>query len=309
VEKMKILVIGGGGQLGSKIVEHAQQSHSLYATYLTRRPRLKDARIYQMDKTDKEAIQGLIKSLKPDAVIDTAAVHNVDYCETHREEAFQVNVKGTRNIAETCTNHGAKMVFVSTDYVFDGRKGRYKENDSVNPVNYYGQSKLEGERAVKKACENHAIARTSVIYSWVSASTLQSSSGKPLNFAMWVTMKLGKGEPVNIVTDQYSSPTLADSLALTLIKVCEQDTTGLYHVAGKTRLNRYDFTIELANMMGYDQSLVNPINSSKLKQRAERPMDSSLDVSKIEKVLGLTMLDIDEALTIFCTQAKEGTRL
>ena len=306
---MKILVIGGGGQLGSKIVEHAQQTHSLYATYMTRRPRLKDARIYQVDKTDKEAIQGLIKSLKPDAVIDTAAIHNVDYCETHTEEAYQVNVEGTRNIAEACKNLGTKMVFVSTDYVFDGRKGLYSETDPANPVNYYGQSKLEGETAVSEACENHVIARTSVIYSWVSASTLQSSSGKPMNFAMWVTMKLGKDEPINIVTDQYSSPTLADSLASTLIEVCEQETTGLYHVAGKTRLNRYDFTKKFAKMMGYDQSLVNPIDSSNLKQRAERPMDSSLDVSKIEKALGLAMLNIDEALTIFSTQAKEGTML
>jgi len=304
---MKILVIGGGGQLGTKIVEQAQEAHSLYATYMTRKPPLEEVRTNQVDKTDRETIQSLIRRLEPDAVIDTAAIHNVDYCETHREEARLVNVEGTRNIAEACGSLGAKMVFVSTDYVFDGEKELYKETDPPNPVNYYGQSKLEGEKAVRDACENHAIARTSVIYSWVSTSTLQSSSGKPVNFAMWLTQKLGKGEPVNIVTDQYSSPTLSDSLAETLIKVCEQDTTGLYHVAGKTRLNRYAFAKKLAEMMGYDQSLVNPIDSSNLKQVAKRPMDSSLDVEKIERTIGTTMLNIDEALTIFSTQAKEGT--
>jgi len=304
---MKILVIGGGGQLGTKIVEQAREAHSLYSTYMTRKPPLEEAQTFQVDKTDRGAIQSLIRRLEPDVVIDTAAIHNVDYCETHREEARLVNVKGTRNIAEVCESLGTKIVFVSTDYVFDGGKGLYKETDPPNPINYYGQSKLEGEEAVREACENYAIARTSVIYSWVSASTLQSSSGKPVNFAMWLTQKLGKGEPVNIVTDQYSSPTLSDSLAETLIKVCEQDITGLYHVAGKTRLNRYAFATKLAEMMGYDQSLVNPINSSNLKQVAKRPMDSSLDVGKIERTLGIPMLNIDEALTIFSTQAKEGT--
>jgi len=304
---MKILIIGGGGQLGTKIVKQAREAHSLYATYITRKPPLEETRTYQADKTERKDIHGLIRRLEPDVVIDTAAIHNVDYCETHREEAYLVNVKGTRNIAEACRSLGAKMIFVSTDYIFDGKKGLYKETDPANPVNYYGQSKLEGEKAVSEACENHVIARTSVIYSWVSASTLQSSSGKSLNFAMWLTQKLGKGELVNIVTDQYNSPTLADSLAETLIKVCEQGVTGLYHIAGKTRINRYDFTLKLANMMGYDKSLVHPINSSSLKQVAERPIDSSLNVGKIERTLSIPMLNIDEALTIFSTQAKEGT--
>jgi len=304
---MKILVIGGGGQLGTKIVEQVRKDHSLHATYMTRKPRLEETRIHQADKTNRDIIQNLIKRLEPDAVIDTAAIHNVDYCETHREDAYRVNVEGTKNIAEACESTGAKMIFVSTDYVFDGRKGLYKETDPPNPVNYYGQSKLEGEKAVREACENHVIARTSVIYSWVSTSTLQSSSGKPLNFAMWLTQKLGKGEHVNIVTDQYSSPTLADSLAETLIKACEQDVTGLYHISGKTRINRYDFTLKLAKKMGYDNSLIHPINSSSLKQLAKRPIDSSLDVGKIERTLGVNMLNIDEALTIFSKQAKEGT--
>jgi len=304
---MKILVIGGGGQLGTKIVEQARKIHFLHATYMTRKPRLEETRIHHADKTNRDTIQSLIRRLKPDAVIDTAAIHNVDYCETHREEAYRVNVEGTRNIAEVCGSLGAKMVFISTDYVFDGKKGLYKETDPANPVNYYGQSKLEGEKAVREACENYVIARTSVIYSWVSASTLQSSSGKPLNFAMWLTQKLGKGEHVNIVTDQYSSPTLADSLAETLIKACKQDVTGLYHIAGKTRISRYDFTLKLAEKMGYDKSLIHPISSSSLKQVAKRPMDSSLDVGKIERTLGVTMLNIDEALTIFSKQAKEGT--
>jgi dTDP-4-dehydrorhamnose reductase len=303
---MKILVIGGGGQLGTKIVEQARETHSLYATYMTRKPPLEKERTFQVDKTDREVIQGLIRRLEPDAVIDTAAIHNVDYCETHKDEAKNINTLGTLNVAEVCGKQEAKMVFVSTDYVFDGERGLYNETDKINPVNYYGQSKYDGELAVMKYCTNYSIARTSVIYSHVDINAIQSSSGKPLNFAMWLTQKLGKGESINIVTDQYSSPTLADSLAQALLKICEQDVTGLYHIAGKTRINRYDFAVKLAEKMGYDKSLIKPIDSTGLKQLAKRPMDSSLDVSKEEKTLGMPMLNIDEALSIFTTQVKEG---
>jgi len=306
---MKILVIGGGGQLGTKIIEQAQEKHHLYATYMTRMPPLDPSRTYQVDKTNNNVIQDLIKKLQPDAVIDTAAIHNVDRCETNKEEARLVNVEGTRNLAKACDVNGAKMIFVSTDYVFDGKRGLYKETDPPTPLNYYGQSKLDGEHAVNEACENYAITRTSVIYSWIKTDSLQSSSGKPLNFAMWVTQKLGKRESLNIVNDQYSSPTLADSLARVLITLCENDARGLYHVSGKTRLNRYDFTVKLAERMGYDASLIKPVNSSGFKQVAERPMDSSLNVEKIEKTIKMPMLSIDQALEIFRTKAIEGNSL
>jgi dTDP-4-dehydrorhamnose reductase len=303
---MRLLVIGGGGQLGSKIIEQGRERHSLYATYLTKSPFLDSSRVYQVDKTNEKSIQEVIAKIKPDVVIDTAALHNVDRCETNKEEAHLVNTVGTRTIAKACKTHGAKMVFVSTDYVFDGKKGLYQETDQPTPINYYGQSKLDGEQAIKEECEKHAITRTSVIYSWVSANSSQSSSGKPLNFVMWATQKLRKGEPMNIVNDQYSSPTLADSLAEALIKICEDDVIGLYHIAGKTRINRYDFTVKLAEKMGYNTSLIKPVSSSSFKQIAERPMDSSLKVEKIEKTLKMPMLSIDQALTIFKTQANEG---
>lgn len=303
---MKILVIGGGGQLGTKLIEQGRERHNLYATYMTRRPTLDSSRVYQVDKINDKSIQELIAKIKPYAVIDTAALHNVDQCETNKEEAHLVNTIGTRSIANACQRNEAKMVFVSTDYVFDGKKGLYRETDQPAPINIYGQSKLEGEQAIKEECENHAIARTSVIYSWVPANSSQSSSGKPLNFAMWINQKLSKGELLSIVTDQYSSPTLADNLAETLIKICEDDVRGLYHVTGKTRINRYDFTVKLAEKMGYNTSLIKPVTSSRLKQVAERPMDSSLNVEKIENRLKTPMLSIDQALTIFKTQANEG---
>jgi len=303
---VKILVIGGGGQLGSRIVEQAEDRFDIYATYVTREPPLAPPKIFQVDKTDRKAIETLFQKLKPNVVIDTAALHSVDYCETHKDETWAVNVDGTGNVAKACKKHAAKMVFVSTDYVFDGAKGNYVEEDPPNPINYYGLSKLEAERVIAQTCENHVIARPSVIYSWVPPAQrqLQSSSGKPLNFAMWLIQKLSNKELVKIVTDQYSSPTLADSLAKNLVRLSESDHTGTYHIAGKTRLSRYDFALKIAQKFGLDENLISPITTDQLKQMAKRPMDSSLNVENVERDLKTKMLTIDKALDLMGKQAR-----
>jgi len=305
---MKLLVIGGGGQLGSKIIEKAKDRFDVCATYMTREPPLDPSKIYRVDKTDREGVATLLKRLKPNVVIDTAALHSVDYCETRKDETWAVNVDGTKNVAEACKKHDAKMVFVSTDYVFDGAKGNYVEEDPPNPINYYGLSKLEAERVIAQTCENYVIARPSVIYSWVPPvqRQLQSSSGKPLNFAMWLIQKLSNKEPVKIVIDQYGSPTLADSLAKTLVRLSESDHNGTYHIAGRTRLSRYDFAVKIARRLGLDESLILPITTDQLKQLAKRPMDSSLNVEKIEKHLNVKMLTIDAALNIISKLVEEG---
>jgi dTDP-4-dehydrorhamnose reductase len=300
---MKILVVGGGGQLGVKILQQGKDKHSLYSTYLTRKPSIDES--YRVDKTHKASIQDLIKKIKPDAVIDTAAIHNVDRCETNKEEAHLVNVEGTKNVAEACRTIDAKLVYISTDFVFDGRRGNYLETDRPLPINYYGQSKLEGEEAVRKTCENYCIVRTSVIYSWKTQAYSISSSGKPMNYAMWAIQKLVNREPLKIVNDQYSTPTLADSLSQTLLKLVEADQRGTYNITGKTRLDRFTFTIKLAEKMGYDVSLITPISSSELVQTAPRPRDSSLNVTKIEATLKTSMLTIDDALLILRNQSLE----
>ena len=293
---MRILVIGGGGQLGTKIVEKARDRFEVYATYLTRKPLLEESRIFQIDKTNREDIGALFRKLKPEVAVDTAALHNVDYCETHRDEAWKANVEGTRNLAEACKNHGTKMVFISTDYVFDGIKGNYLEDDEANPVNYYGLTKLEAEKIIAQTFSNYVIARPSIIYSYVPSTQCESSSGKPLNFAMWLTQKLSNKESVKIVTDQYSSPTLADNLAQALLGLAESEKTGTYHTAGRTRLSRYEFALKITRKLGLDEALVVAIATNQLKQIAKRPVDSSLNVEKIQKDLKLKMLTIDEAL-------------
>jgi dTDP-4-dehydrorhamnose reductase len=293
---MKVLVVGGGGQLGTKIIKLAKDRFEVYATYLTRRPLIDEPRAYQVDKRDRDSIMALFRKVRPDVTIDTGAMHNVDYCETHKDEARAVNVDGTLNVARAAADNSAKIIFVSTDYVFDGDRGSYAESDEANPVNYYGATKLEAEKRVAEICEDHAIARPSVIYSYVSSEQGESSSGKPLNFAMWLIQKLARKEPVKIVADQYSSPTLADNLAGALLKLSESTQTGVFHAAGATRISRYEFALKLADSLGFERNLISSATTDELHQLAKRPMDSSLCVDKLSDELNVRMLTVDEAL-------------
>jgi len=305
----KLLVIGGAGQLGAKIVKQAASSHEVYATYMTRRPPAETHESFLLDKTRKRDVVSLITKIKPDFVVDTAALHNVDYCETHPGEARAVNVDGTRNVAEACQRVSARMTFISTDYVFDGTKGHYNEKDQPNPINCYGNTKLEGEKTVEETCEDYVIARPSVIYSWTPMEReAGSSSGKPMNFVMWLIQKLREREAVKIVSDQHSSPTLADNLAEILVKLGDSPRTGIYHTAGRTCINRHDFSVKIARTMGLDESLISPITTDQLKQLARRPMKSCLDVSKTEQALGTKLLDLDEALRIVKEEATAEMR-
>lgn len=293
-------MIGASGLLGFKVAELAvEQRLETFATYNFRPIKLEGCNFFQLNKCNKEDTLALVKKIKPDVVIDTAALHNVNYCETHRDETWNVNVRGTRNVAEACKEIGAKMIFISTDYVFDGKKGLYTEEDAPNPLHYYAKTKLEAEDVVREAAVDYAIARPSVIYGWNPGELagLKSSSGKSMNFVIWALGKLRKGETISIVTDQYSSPTLADNLAEVLLVLSKSEKQGVYHTAGRTCLNRFDFAKEIAKVFELDGSLVKPVTSDVFKQVAERPKRCCLDVRKAERELGVRFLTVEEGLT------------
>jgi len=303
---MKLLVVGGSGLLGYKVAELAVREFQTFATYNFRSTELDGCSFFKLDKTDRNATLTLMNKLKPDVVIDTAALHNVDYCETHRDEAWKVNVKGTRNIAEACREIDAKMIFISTDYVFDGKKEIYTEEDAPNPLHYYAKTKLAGERLVKEAGIDYAITRPSVIYGWNPGELagLKSSSGKPVNFVVWTIDKLKKKEKINIVTDQFSSPTLADNLAEVLLVLSKSGKQGVYHTAGKTCINRFMFAKKIAEIFKLDESLIKPVTSDMFKQVAERPKRCCLDVTKAEREFGVRFLTVEEGLMKMKEQMK-----
>jgi dTDP-4-dehydrorhamnose reductase len=225
----------------------------------------------------------LILSLKPDYIVLTAAMTNVDRCESDPERAWKANALGPKKVALAAREAGSRLIHVSTDYVFDGEKGMYREDEATSPINCYGQSKLAGERFVLEICPNSVIARTSVLYGWNPAR---------LNFVTWAMEEMKRGSRINIVTDQYNSPTLASSLAEVLFEI--KDEQGIFHACGSERISRYDFTIKVAKAFGLDESLINPISSDQLSWKAKRPRDSSLDVSMISRLV--KPLNIEEGL-------------
>lgn len=269
---MKVLIIGGSGLLGMKLREvFEENNYDVYASFHNNPIAGKNC--FQMDITQKDDVFHVLEKASPDVVVHTAAYTNVDGCEKNRRQAFDVNVRGTENVASAVEKIGAKFVYISTDYVFDGEKGFYKEDDLANPVNYYGLTKLEGEEVVKKICSNFVIARTSVLY-----------GSNKMNFVTWIIDQLEKGEQVNIVTDQYVSPTLNVDLAEQLMGLIEEDSSGVFHAAGGERISRYDFTMVVADVFGLDKGLISPVRMEDFNWLAKRPVDSSLDVSKISEI-------------------------
>ena len=284
----KILVIGGSGLLGGKLLKLLPDDSKKFGTYNTRPVKIdtKNCRSYHLDITNKKDTEHLIVKISPDIIVHTAALTNVDYCETNKSAAWDVNVEGTRNIAESSRETNSKLVYVSTDYVFDGKRGMYKEDDQTNPVDHYGKTKLEGEKVVQELCENYIIARTSVLYGWHS---------KP-NFVTWVIKELKQEHKINIVQDQFTSPTLADNLAELILKLIEKKESGIFHTAGSERICRFEFTKRIAEVFNLNKNLINPISSDKLNWIAKRPMDSSLDVTKVSGIK--RPLNINESLKL-----------
>jgi len=281
----RLLITGSTGLLGRKITELAKNDYEVTSLYNTR-PLHPNS--LKLDITNAYEISNLFKTVKPDIVVHTAAETNVDKCETQREHAWKINVEGTRNLAIACSKTNTKIVYISTDYVFDGAKGNYNEQDSPNPVNYYGVTKLEGENQVTKHCKNHAILRTSVLYGWHPWKK---------NFATWVISQLRQSNEVTVVEDHYNTPTLADNLAEIAVEVEQRNLQGLLHTSGKERISRYEFAKQIAKTFDSNSDLIKPVKMSHLAAwTAQRPRDSSLGTNKIQTQLKTKPVNITEGL-------------
>jgi dTDP-4-dehydrorhamnose reductase len=279
---MEKLLIIGTGLLGSKCANNSD--FKTFGTFNRNPIKIKNCDLLKLDITDRVNTYELIKKLNPNYIVHTAALTNVDYCENNKDEAFKVNAKGTKNVAEAAKDIGAKFIYISTDYVFDGEKGMYKEEDPTNPINQYGRSKLDGESMTINTLDNYLIARTSVLY----------GENPKTNFVTWVLQELKKGNEIRIVEDQFNTPTLADNLAEVILELIKNDAVGVFHVSGIERVNRFDFVKKIAEIYDLNGKLIIPITSNELNWIAERPKDSSLDVTKISKLV--KPLNVEESL-------------
>jgi dTDP-4-dehydrorhamnose reductase len=284
----KVLIVGVSGLLGSKLYEIGKKRYQMFGTYLTHK--VDWERCFRLDATRRRDVFTLVGKVKPHLVIDTHSITNVDYCETHPEEAWRVNVEGTKNIAEACKTFGSKLIFLSSDYVFDGRKSSYSEKDKPRPLNYYGKTKLIGERVIEALDVNHIIARTAVLYG------LGGAGKRP--FIIWVWENLKAGKEISIVIDQFNNPTLVDNLAEILFKLYEKDAVGLFHTVGRDNVSRYELAMRVAEIFDLDKGLIKPITTPELRQAASRPRKLELSTHKLQRLLGIVPVGIEEGLKI-----------
>ena len=295
---MRILITGASGLLGSKLSTIALASgHDVQAP--AHEHATSDANLLMMDITDQAAVEKTIAGNAPDVVIHAASITDLELCERNPELAYRVNAAATGFLANACRKQGSFLIYVSTDYVFDGERGNYREADTVNPLNIYGKSKLLGEtEVVQKAAGNYCIARTSVVFGW-------GRKYRP-NFATWVCDKLRIGEKISVVADQYATPTISNNLARMLLEVAERRINGVYHLSGSTRINRYDFAVLLARRLSLNENLLTPTKAEAVGWIARRPFDSSLNVAKAQNDLHNKPNSLNEALDEFAAETHAG---
>lgn len=274
-------------------IESGHEVHSLYLEHSS-----PEGRPLRLDISDQAAVEKTLADKLPEVVIHVASITDLDLCEQNPELAFRVNATATGFLAEACRNVKSFLIYVSTDYVFDGEQGNYREHDQPNPVNVYGKSKLLGEQEVARKGVEFCIARTSVLFGW-------GRKYRP-NFATWVYEKLRAGQKINVVTDQYATPTLNSNLARMLLEAAERRVSGIFHLSGSTRINRYEFAVLLARKFGFDEKLLTPVRAEAIHWIARRPFDSSLNVAKAQELLTHKPSTLNEALNEFARDTQRS---
>ena len=289
---MKFLVTGSAGLIGSQVVKDlVNQKHEVFSCYHDEKS--VNGSPIQLDLTDREKIIKTLQETKPDRIIHLAALTNVDLCETEKELATLLNTKATETIAQQAAKQQAFFVYVSTDYVFDGKDGMRKEYDSTNPLGFYGKSKLEGEIAINNMAAGWCIARTSTPF---------GIHHKKKSFPLWVKENLKSKKEIHVLTDQFTSPTYVPNLSKMLIEVSTRNINGTLHLAGATRISRYNLAELVAEKLELDKKLLLPARISDMSWRAKRPKDSSLDVSFATEILDEKPQGIHESLDLIFSE-------
>lgn len=288
----RLLIVGASGLVGSRLARLAENRYEVFGTYFSHR--LEGPNIVPLDTRDRRAVMDLVERVKPAFIVDTHSLNNVDYCEVHREEAWDTNVGGPRNVAEAAKQFGSKYVFLSTDYVFDGRKLKYTEKDKPRPQSYFAMTRVVVEQMLEAFDMNYVVARPSVIYG--------RGGLNKVNFAVWLVNKLRAREPVTIVNDQKNNPTFADNLVEQLFGLYEKDATGVFHITGSQCLSRFDFSREIARRFDLDAELIKPITTPELHQIAPRAPTVNMSTAKVQRLTGIPTLDVREGLDRFYQQ-------
>lgn len=282
---MRALVIGGSGQVGAAVcVRLAERGHAVVATYRgVPRPGTRP-----LDLTDTAATERLVAEVEPDWVVCPAGLTHVDRCEEHPEEALAINRDAPAAAARAAAKLGAGFVYFSTDYVFDGTRGPYAEDDPVGPLSVYGRSKWEGEQRVLEENPRAAIVRTTVVYG-------PEPQGK--NTVYQILRRARAGERVRVPGDQVTTPTYNVDLAAAVVELVERDFRGVVHIAGPTLLDRHAFALEVCAVFGLDAGLVESVETAALGQPARRPLRGGLVIDRARRLLTTPLRTPREGLT------------
>lgn len=290
---MKILITGANGFLGYYLVEQLlEKKYSVIATGKgeCRLPFTgQDNFLYaEMDFTDPYSLHDVFEAAKPDVVVHAGAMSKPDECEIDQMKAYLVNVEGTVQLLINAEALKCFFVFISTDFVFDGETGMYKEEDVPQPVNYYGRTKLEAEEAVKEYEHDWAIVRTVLVYG-------KNHTGRA-NILSIIKEKLEKGEEYSVVDDQVRTPTYVEDLARGIVSVVEKKAKGIFHISGKDVLTPYQMAIKTAEYLGLDNTLTKKVTAASFSQPAKRPLKTGFIIDKARRQLGFEPLSFEEGL-------------
>jgi dTDP-4-dehydrorhamnose reductase len=294
---MSIVVAGANGLVGSRIVARLAEAGEQVVAVGRGAQRVKAKAEYRQVDLLREpgSLAEIIASLRPAGVIDAAAMTDVDACEKHPREAWALNVRAVELAAVAAADAGARFTSLSTDYVFDGAKGSYTEEDAPDPRGVYARTKRAGEEAALILANDVAVCRVAVIYT--------GRGGGKTTFAVTVADSLLAGKPVKAFTDQVVSPTLADNAAEMVIGVHRSGEQGIFHCAGATEISRLDFCRAIARKLRADESLIVPVRLADLRLPAPRPLRCGLRVDKVKRLLGGAVpLPIDAALDRFLAE-------
>jgi dTDP-4-dehydrorhamnose reductase len=295
----RILITGSNGLLGQKLVELLidNQDVAVIATARgkNRLPFTKGYEYRPMDITNAEQVLAVINETSPDVVINTAAMTNVDQCETEKEDCWQQNVKAVEYLAAACKQNDTFLLHLSTDFIFDGADGPYDETAEANPVSFYGWSKWAAEKVLLHSDIRWAIARTVLVYG--IAHDMSRS-----NIILWVKNSLENGKNINVVTDQWRTPTLAEDLAKGCALIAQKEAEGIFNISGKDFLTPYEMAIKTANYFKLDKSLIAEADGSTFTQTAKRPPRTGFVLKKAAERLGYDPVTFDEGIDILARQ-------
>lgn len=298
-----ILVTGSNGLLGQKLTDLLSGKVLPYHLLASSRgpDRYPSQRGYQyidLDITNPVRVAEVVNTYRPDYIINTAAMTNVDACEADQAGCTRLNVDAVSTLVDLCEKHGSHLIHLSTDFVFDGKNGPYREEDPIAPLSHYGQSKADAEKLIMESECKWTILRTILVYGVVADMSRS-------NIVLWAKSTLEKGQTISAVHDQWRMPTLAEDLAMACLLAIDKNQNGLFHISGSSMFSIYELVGEIADFWGLDKSLINAISSETLAQAAPRPARTGFVLDKARSLLGYEPTSFRDGLALVDRQLRQ----